>query len=337
MNGRAGGEMRTVLMRAAAFLALAAAAAGCGTTPVEDVTDTTPKDVYNLYYDADGLANNSVNDLAADYFHSGLWVATQKGISFFAFKDSTWTTYGTESGLPNLKITSAAVNLGTVWAGTMSGPAYLEGSTWHELADTGVLPNTYITVLAGMPDPDYSLWFGTRGGAVRRSTTGEWKSWTVTSGLVSNDVTAIARDRDGSIWVGTQYGLGVYDGTKWTSYTTILPSTSVKAVYTDSYGSVWVGTSNGAMEFNGQIRTKFGTYDGLPSPVVNDFVEDYNRVLWVATDAGVAMFNGTKWTKLALPAQVEGAPAVSLASDAVTKSLWIGTTNGLVRYRPAQL
>lgn len=335
MNGRAGGAMRTILMNAAIFLALAAVIVGCGTTPVDDGTGTTPKDVYNVYYDTDGLANNSVNDLAVDYFHSGLWVATQKGISFYAFKDSTWTTYGTESGLPNLKVTSAAINLGTVWAGTMSGPASLDGVAWKELANTGVLPNTYITALTSMPEPDYSIWFGTRGGVVKRSATGEWKNWNITSGLVSNDVTSIARDRDGNIWVGTQYGISVYDGTKWTSYTTILPSTAVRAVFTDSYGAVWVGTSNGAMEFNGQAKTKFGTYDGLPSPSVNDFTEDYNRVLWVATDAGVAWFDGTKWVKLALPAQVEGAPSVSITSDAVTKSLWVGTTNGLVRYRPA--
>ena len=307
---------------------------GCGTAPIDNggIKDGSA-DTFAVYYDTNGLANNVINDLAVDFYRSGLWVATQKGISFFSFKDSTWTTYGTESGLPNLKVTSAAVNLGTVWAGTMSGPASLEGASWKELPDPGVLPNTFVTVITSMPEPDYSLWFGTRGGAVRRSTTGEWSTFTVKEGLSYNDITSIARDKSGNIWVGTIHGLNIFDGAKWTVYISSLPDAAVRAVYADSFGSVWVGTSSGMVEYRGSQQLRYGTFDGLPSPTVNDFVEDFNRVVWAATDFGIARFDGKAWTKLNLPTQVEGLQVTSLASDALTKSLWIGTTSGLVRYR----
>jgi ligand-binding sensor domain-containing protein len=308
---------------------------GCGTAPVDNGGGggTGAVDIFNVYYDTDGLANNVINDLAVDYFRSGLWVATQKGVSFFSFKDSTWTTYDTASGLPNLKVTSIAVNLGTVWAGTKSGPASLEGSTWNELPDPGVLPDTFVTVIASMPEPDFSLWFGTHLGLARRSATGEWTSFTDQGGITFNNVTSIARDSGGKIWVGTLYGLNIYDGARWSAYTTSLPSAAVNAVYADSFGSMWIGTSSGMAEFKGSQQVRFGTADGLPSPIVNDFVEDFNGVLWSGTGSGPAWFDGKGWTKLALPTQVEGLQVTSLASDALTKSLWIGTVSGLARYR----
>jgi ligand-binding sensor domain-containing protein len=87
------------------------------------------------------------------------------------------------------------------------------------------------------------------------------------------------------------------------------------------------------VEYRGSQQLSYGTFDGLPSPIVNDFVEDFNRVIWTATDSGPAWFDGKGWTTLALPTQVEGLQVTSLASDALTKSLWIGTVSGLVRYR----
>lgn len=310
---------------------------GCGTTPVDNggTDHGEQQPVFNLYYDSDGLANNVINDLAVDFFRSGLWVATQKGISFFSFKDSTWTTYGTASGLPNLKVTSITINLGTVWAGTISGPASFDGTAWNELPDPGVLPSTFVTVIASMPEPDYSLWFGTRGGVARKSPSGDWTSFTITEGLSDNNITSIARNSSGTIWVGTLYGLNSYDGVRWSSSTSSLPSTTVQALYSDSFGSLWVGTSSGAAELKGSQQVRFGTADGLPSPIVNDFVEDYNQVFWAGTGSGLAWYNGKSWTELVLPSQVGGLQVTSLASDPITKSLWIGTTSGLVRYRTA--
>ncbi|MHB9029433.1 MAG: ligand-binding sensor domain-containing protein [Candidatus Latescibacterota bacterium] len=308
---------------------------GCNTGPVDgnDGNDGQT-DGFTLFFDTDGLANNFVNDIAVDFFRSGIWVATQKGISFYSFRDSTWTTYGSASGLPNLRVQSVALNFETVWAGTASGPASFTDSTWNELPDISVLPNTFINFIASMPSPDYSLWFGTRGGIARRSFSGQWTSFTTANGLSFEDVTSISRDTNGDIWAGTRFGLNIYNGAKWATFTANLPSTEVKTVFADSFGSLWVGTTLGAMEIHGSDRIIYGTSDGLPSPVVTDFTEDFNRVLWAGTERGAAWFNGTRWQELPLPAAVGGLPVNSIVFDALTKSVWIGTTAGLVRYQP---
>jgi ligand-binding sensor domain-containing protein len=331
------GSMRrsvTVCLAAAACAVVLLMFPGCGTTPVQDGAKQ-PKDTFTLYFDTDGLANNVINDIEVDYFRGGLWVATQKGVSFYSFADSSWKTWGTESGLPNLKVSSIAIDNGTVWVGTRSGPAWFTGTGWSLLPDPGVMPDPVVNTIAAMPEPDYSLWFGTAGGLVRKTLDGTFTTFTMQNGLSYDNVTSIARDASGTMWIGTRNGLSTFDGSKWTVILSALPGTIVLAVYRDSAGAMWIGTSSGIAVYRGTQQTRYGTFDGLPSPSVNDFVEDFDRVLWAATDTGVARFDGKSWKKLTLPSQVDGNQTLSLASDAITSSVWIGTLNGLVRYQPA--
>jgi hypothetical protein len=319
----------------ALFISALAGMEGCGTGPVDgNDGNGTQTDGFTLYFDTDGLANNFVNDIAVDFYRSGIWVATQKGISFYSFRDSVWTSYGSGSGLPNLRIQSVALNFETVWAGTASGPASLTDSTWIELSEPSVLPSTYINCIASMPSPDFSIWFGTRGGIARRSFSGQWASFTSANGLAYDDISSIARDVNGDIWAGTRFGLSVYNGAQWATVSANLPGAEVNNLFADSFGSMWVGTTLGAMEFRGNERIIYGTPDGLPSPVIHDFTEDLNRVLWAGTDRGVAWFNGARWEELTLPAAVSGLPVNAVVFDALTRSIWIGTTAGLVRYQP---
>ena len=64
------------------------------------------------------------------------------------------------------------------------------------------------------------MWIGTLGGLVRVNTlTNETTYFDKTnSGLPDNRVTSIAVDSSGKLWVGTYYGIGVYDGTNWIKY-----------------------------------------------------------------------------------------------------------------------
>ncbi len=308
---------------------------GCGSSPLGDNGfNGAPTDGFTLYFDTDGLADNFVNDIAVDLFRSGVWIATERGASFHSFADSTWTSYGPEEGFPSLRITSLAISLTTVWAGTISGPAFFDNGVWREIPDPGVFPNPFINTIASMPEPDHSIWFGTRGGAVRRSLGGEWRAFTVQDGLARNDVSSIARDVNGDIWAGTEFSVNIFDGNRWTSFFTPLPNALVRTLYSDSFGSMWAGTSAAAIEYRRGEQIIYGTLHGLPSPSINDFVEDFNRVLWAATDQGIAWFDGVVWRQFTLPGAVVGLPVTSLASDPITSSLWIGTTSGLVRYQP---
>ena len=59
------------------------------------------------------------------------------------------------------------------------------------------------------------------------------------------NVHAISQAPDGKIWVGTEKGLSVFNGTTWTTVTDNLPDLFVTAIAFDTDGSAWVGTKKG--------------------------------------------------------------------------------------------
>ena len=63
-------------------------------------------------------------------------------------------------------------------------------------------------------------WIGTDGGLLVLDTdTDETVHFASEHGLPSNRVTGVALGRDGMIWVGTDHGIGRYDGRQWEVYT----------------------------------------------------------------------------------------------------------------------
>lgn len=315
---------------AAVLLLASAGLYGCSSTPIDNNPPST-NTVYTIFYDTDGLASSNITDLVVDYSRNGLWASTWNGISFYSFNDSSFTTYGVTSDIPSIKVNSLAINLGTVWAGTVSGVSTFTQNFWESLTDQNILVDTYINSIASMSDN--SLWFGTRGGVSRKTPGGVWSSYSISNGLSDNNVTSVAMDAGGKIWVGTNNGINIFDGTGWTVVQNGLPSIEIQTIYRDSHGIMWVGTVNGIASLQGNSITIWDISTGLPSNNINEFTEDYNHVLWAATDNGVAFFTGTSWSQLQLPDAVNGLPVNTLTSDSKTLSLWFGTNLGLVRYQ----
>lgn len=79
----------------------------------------------------------------------------------------------------------------------------------------------------------------------------DWGSRMVGSLLSSDDVTAFAMDKSHKMWIGTSYGLNLYDGYRYYQYfhndadTLSLPGNKVKCLLRDSRERVWVGTDGG--------------------------------------------------------------------------------------------
>ena len=69
--------------------------------------------------------------------------------------------------------------------------------------------------------------------------------------LSSNLITDIAQDKDGFIWIATEYGLNRFDGERFVRYihdradSVSLKSNQVRRLYIDGEGVLWVGTSRG--------------------------------------------------------------------------------------------
>lgn len=120
-------------------------------------------------------------------------------------------------------------------------------------------------------------------------------------------------DGQGTLWVGTDAGLGRFDGTSWAIFRQAdgLANDQVLAIWGEQNGNLWVGTASGVSLYDGQAWTTYSTADGLASDEVRSFRRDEEGTLWVGTAGGLNRFDNRPWLKLRIPGGVlEGwAPA----------------------------
>ena len=92
-----------------------------------------------------------------------------------------------------------------LWAGCFGGLFQLDGERVTQYrAEDGVGSDT---VWSLHPDPDGTLWIGTRGGGLTRLRQGEFTRFTEREGLLNKAVTCIKDDGRGYLWLATTKGL----------------------------------------------------------------------------------------------------------------------------------
>lgn len=151
-------------------------------------------------------------------------------------------------------------------------------------------------------------------------------SWSLEQGLPQLSVIAIAQDKPGYLWLGTQAGLSRFDGVRFVNYdlenTPQLPSTWIQALQTDEKGRLWIGTPQGlAVLEDNRFRT-IGLAAGEPASVVEVHalrLDNQGRLL-VGTGHGVMVVDGDRLRTLHA---LEGDSALSLHVDD-DGTLWVG-------------
>jgi ligand-binding sensor domain-containing protein len=125
-----------------------------------------------------------------------------------------------------------------------------------------------------------------------------WTNYSFTnSPLPENSVRCIEIDNLGRKWIGTDYGLAIFDDVNWTVYLTTnsgLPDNAVQAITFDNLNNAWIGTlSGGLAKFDGTNWTVFNTTNSpLPTDFVKALAVDTAGFLWVGTVNGLAKFDG---------------------------------------------
>lgn len=121
-------------------------------------------------------------------------------------------------------------------------------------------------------------------------------------GLSHDEVNSLFRDSRGFIWIGTNFGLNVFDGIRFTNYyqipgkTNSLPNNNVFQIAEDQQHHLWIGTQKGVSRFDPstqEFRNYFTKNADEKKPDINHchvFVSKNNTV-WIGHDKGVIELN----------------------------------------------
>lgn len=283
----------------------------------------------------EAVRGQRINAVLAD--HAGrIWVATET--NGLALREGAgWRHFTVREGLPDDRVvTLFEDDAGGVWVATGTAVGLMaesRGSWRFEPLDTRGLIEP--PVFAFEQDAQGNLWLGGERGGVR---------WTELGGVVpvveleDKRVNAIYQARDGALWFGTRSdGVLLQIKGQWQALSARASAAQINDVVVNGIvetddGSLWVGTYN-----NGLWRFRDGLWERsdmhLASPKVLALHVTGNS-LWVGTRQGLSRFDGLTWQSYrgdALPG-----PWVTALAAERDGALWIGSTAGLVQYRPEQ-
>ncbi len=168
----------------------------------------------------------------------------------------------------------------------------------------------------------------------------------VDQGLAQESVLAVAQDRDGFMWFGSQGGLSRFDGYRMVNYRNVPSDTRslvnnwVRVLHIDRKGRMWIGTDGGLERFDPATRS-FTHYlpgeaqrSGNGNRRIRTIIDDGRDGLWLGTGDGLQHFDPQ--TGVFRVWHHNAHDVGSLADDQVSAlaldargTLWIGTAAGL--------
>ena len=167
----------------------------------------------------------------------------------------------------------------------------------------GLMTNEVICVYE---DPRGGLWVGQFGGVSHFDPATErfanYRLGPSPSEDLPFSVSAIHRDRSGTLWFGTWGGILSRFDDKTKTFVHYTPSVSdpqklqggsVGAIHEDRNGKLWLASGMGLYRFNPQneVVTRYTDADGLPSNDLMGILEDAGGRLWISSKKGISRFD----------------------------------------------
>lgn len=282
---------------------------------------------FTIFTAKDGVPAAFITSIHEDS-HGAVWVAA--GLSLCRYQDGHFTRFGQEHGIPAQGVRAAIVDRwDRVWVASYGSFGIFEHERYHEEMPGSALGGG-ITLSLALDASGRVMTGGTNGMSVMDG--GQRRVLGIADGLPAAFVRAIARDRDGAVWIGTNSGLCRRVGTRVESVSEpAFPASEwVWCLFEDREGNLWVGTNSGLHLFRDQNFAVFGKNEGLPSDQPTTVLQARDGAIWVGFhDAGVGRFADSRFVPVAgLPT-----PEVFSLRETSTGEMLVGTRSGLTRIR----
>lgn len=166
-----------------------------------------------------------------------------------------------------------------------------------------------------------------------------------TTGLFSERISKMAEDMEGNIWIGTYYGLYLFNESNATFKrmdvgASKFPSVIVLSILTTREGDLWFGVPGGLLQTkyeNGQLRIlkTFNTGNGLRNDFVTAVTQDAEGNIWISNASGIATVRKESNAIVNLQSNQDRSYAMNINSYYNSgDQLYFGSSNGLFYFDP---
>jgi diguanylate cyclase (GGDEF)-like protein len=281
----------------------------------------------------DGLPNGRVLSLLLDR-DGALWTATNGGL--LRLGPAPFSSLTSAQGLTDNFVRAVLRDAGgALWFGTGRGLNRWRAGALTPLPDPQLETLSVLSLAQGEGD---EVLVGSFDRGVLRLRDGRVVDQIDTgSGLPSNQVRALLRDRNGVLWIGTIGGLARFDPAVGRAER-LTPGPAgefVIALAEDAQGTIWVGTPQGLDRVGGDGRIIAGP--ALPADTRSLFAitpEEGGQALWLSSDRGLLHLHVASGTVGQIgPAQGLPMEKVFHAVADGAGHLWLSSNRGAVRVR----
>jgi len=150
----------------------------------------------------------------------------------------------------------------------------------------------------------------------------------------TNKVNALAVDAANNLWIGSNMGLTMYNGTGFTTYNTSnsgLVSDTIISIGCGN-GNVYAGSNRGLSVYNGSNFTNYTTANGMNSNIITCITVENANTIWLGNPNGLDKFNGSNFTFNYVTTNSTADVVNCIYIDAQGIK-WLGTNaNGVIKY-----
>jgi len=313
--------------------------------------------------DANSIASSYVNC----FFHNEngkMWVGTNSGISIYQHDLNTFLNldehYPQLLQLKDKQIKTLTIDADSnIWIGSNKG--------LYRFA-SGKLTNINDPILENFIDLSINsiiqlsrdiMWVGTANNGILEYKLSH-KKWThikqqgqvpSINGINSNNVIDLYRGKNSKVYIGTDFGLNIYDINKGIFSSHVfdegnpfaISSNFVSEIYEDHLGNIWIGTNGGGINKYNSTKRVFHHYmknvnieSSIISNEIQSIFQDNSGILWVGTRVGLSKFDLLKQNFNHY--QFDQGTISSISRNIIWsilaegETIWVGSNEGLNRF-----